>query len=128
MNGFRVWDLEKEKMYYDEFFMGTSGELYKLESYTNTDETHYSLHLKPAIMRLCIIMRCSGIEDSSGQLIYENDIIECPDKRKYLIKYDDENGFYATSKTENFVHLSELGKFINTGILINGRDYKIKEQ
>lgn len=118
MDGFRVWDLKSEKMYYDDFLIGTEGELYRLISYTNTDEEHYYLHLKPVAMCQFIIMRCSEIKDSMGQQLYENDIIECQDNKKYIIKYDSRYGFFASNEFEKYVELSKLGDFKCVGFEI----------
>ena len=74
MEGLRVWDKFEKKMYYDEFFIGTDGELYRLLSYNNIDEEKYIVNLLPAKNSRYIVMQRSKIKDRCGMPIYELDI------------------------------------------------------
>lgn len=79
MQGFRAWDKNTEQMYYDEFVIGTDGELYRIVFYSEIDEENMSVLLEPASMKNCIIMWKSNLKDLAGLPIYENDIVESSD-------------------------------------------------
>lgn len=94
MKEFRVWDNKNNKMHYDDFFIGTLGELYILHSYYNIDEDKYIVNLKPANMKMYSIMFACDIYDCNGSILYEGDIIEINKKKKYILTYNKQKGYY----------------------------------
>lgn len=93
MEGFRVWDKIEKKMYYDDFMVGTDGELYRLQSYTSFDEDNYVVNMLPASNSRYIVMRCSGKNDCVNLPIYEFDIMEDKEGKLYKVEYTSEKLF-----------------------------------
>lgn len=108
MKNFRVWDIENKTMYYDDFFIGTFGELYRLSSYYNINDDKYIVNLKPAKMKMYTIMFSSEICDCNGIILYENDIIETNKKQKYIITYNKEKGIFLLKGTDKDVTFEEI--------------------
>ncbi len=111
MEGLRVWDKFEKKMYYDEFFIGTDGELYRLLSYNNIDEEKYIVNLLPAKISRYIVMQRSKIKDRCGIPIYELDIIQDQEGTKYKVRYSDEAGFYGLNENNERCNLNTLEKY-----------------
>ncbi len=68
----RAWDKETKTMHYTDFVITSTGYVAKIETEGNTcyfDQTdlNYDASL--------IVMQCTGLKDSTGTLIYEEDII-----------------------------------------------------
>lgn len=118
MQGFRVWDKNTEQMYYDEFVIGTDGELYRIVFYSEIDEENMSVLLEPASMKNCIIMWKSNIKDLAGLPIYENDIVESSDGKKYRIRCKEVQEFYAVDECGNIVNINQLNDIESIGISI----------
>lgn len=118
MQGFRVWDKNTEQMYYDEFVIGTDGELYKIVFNADIDEENVSVLLEPASMKSCIIMWKSNLRDLTGSPIYENDIVESLDGKKYRIGFNEEQGFYAVDDYSDIVNINQLIEIKSIGISI----------
>lgn len=108
MKQFRVWDKKNKRMYYDNFFIGTFGELYRLSSYFNIDDDKYIVNLKPANMKMYNIMFSSELSDCNGILLYENDIIETNQKKKYIITYNKEKGIFLLKGIDTDVTFEEI--------------------
>lgn len=89
MKGFRVWDKMEKKMYYDEFLIGTDGELYKLQKYINLDEKRYLIEAAPAENDRYVVMKQYSQCDRYCIVLYEQDII-ANDKGDKLIVNDEE--------------------------------------
>lgn len=111
MEGFRVWDKIEKKMYYDDFMIGTDGELYKLSSYTDIDEDKFIVNMIPANISRYIIMRKSEIVDTLGNPIYELDIIQDKEKTKLKVEYSDEIGFYGKNEKNDNYSLNLLAEY-----------------
>lgn len=107
---FRVWDKRKRKMYYDEFLMGTDGELYRIiDMYENQDNS-YECNLIAVNQENYDIMKClSNRKDLDNNDIYAKDIIRfesgtelCIESGPNAVFYRDKNdkgsndGFVAT--------------------------------
>ncbi|MEJ8737536.1 YopX family protein [Erysipelotrichaceae bacterium HCN-30851] len=75
MKGFRVWDKKEQKMHYDEFLIGTDGELYKLQEYVNLDDKRYLIEAVPAAIRRYMVMQQYIQCDRNGVPLYEQDIV-----------------------------------------------------
>lgn len=108
MKQFRVWDKKNKRMYYDNFFIGTFGELYRLSSYFNIDDDKYIVNLKPANMKMYNIMFSSELSDCNGILLYENDIIETNQKKKYIITYNKGKGIFLLKGIDTDVTFEEI--------------------
>ena len=94
MNGFRVWDKNEQKMYYDEFMIGTDGELYQLKEYTNFEDDEYIAHMLPADMHRYIVMRQYEHCDKNGVVLYEQDIIANDDGNKIILNDEETISMY----------------------------------
>lgn len=108
MKEFRVWDNKNNKMYYDDFFIGTLGELYILHSYFNLDEDKYIVNLKPANMKIYNIMFACDIYDCNGNILYEGDIIEINKKKKYILTYNKQKGYYFLKGTDENISIDKV--------------------
>lgn len=71
MNEFRVWDKKENKMYYDGFLIGTSGELYRVvESFENLDNS-LDFNIIAVNQENYDVMHClSGRTDKSCEPVY----------------------------------------------------------
>lgn len=94
MIGFRVWDKEEQKMYYDDFMIGTDGELYRLDSYTSFDEDNYVANMVPADMHRYILMSQYENCDKNGVVLYEQDIIANDDGNKITLNNEETFSMY----------------------------------
>lgn len=76
MNEFRVWDKKENKMYYDGFLIGTSGELYRVvESFENLDNS-LDFNIIAVNQENYDVMHClSGRTDKSCEPVYAKDIL-----------------------------------------------------
>ena len=111
MEGLRVWDLMDKKMYYDDFMIGTDGELYQLLSYTNINEDDYVVNMVPAKTSRYIVMRRSKNTDKHDIPIYEHDFMKGQDGTIYKVEYSDEKGFYGLNEKNECLTVDSLTKF-----------------
>lgn len=109
MQGFRVWDKNTEQMYYDEFVIGTDGELYRIVFVSEINEENVSVLLEPVSKRNCIVMWKSDYKDMNGSPIYENDIVGSSDGKKYRIKCNNLS-FHLVDENGNFVDINCIRK------------------
>lgn len=108
LRGFRVWDIVNKRMYYDDFIVGTDGELYKLVSYTNINDEEFIANIIPVNNNNYIVMRKSIFLDKCNRPIYELDIFKDHNGNEYKIKYNDEKGFYAENEKKECFDLDNL--------------------
>lgn len=118
MQGFRVWDKNTGQMYYDEFVIGTDGELYRIVFYSEIEEENVSVFLKPVSMKSCIIMWKSNLKDLADLPIYENDIVESLDGKKYRIRCNEDYEFYAIDECSNVVEINQLNDIKSIDVFI----------
>lgn len=118
MQGFRVWDKNTGQMYYDEFVIGTDGELYRIVFYSEIEEENVSVFLKPVSMKSCIIMWKSNLKDLADLPIYENDIVESLDGKKYRIRCNEDYEFYAIDECCNVVEINQLNDIKSIDVFI----------
>ena len=95
MNEFRVWDKKENKMYYDGFLIGTSGELYRVvESFENLDNS-LDFNIIAVNQENYDVMHClSGRTDKSCEPVYAKDIL----RYELCIEYGTHDAFCQGDK------------------------------
>ena len=117
MKGFRVWDKKEKKMYYDDFMIGTDGELYRLQGYTNLSNDKYIANMIPADVHRYIVMRQYDHYDKNGVVLYELDIIANDDGNKIILNdeemislHEDYDSYICIGNTFDVKKHTELNK------------------
>ncbi len=92
----RMWDPQEKMMHYNDFVITSTGYVAKVETYMETlgkfviDQTDLDFDKK------MVVMRCTGLEDENGKLVYEGDIMRgLRDNTLFVISYEDK---YASFK------------------------------
>lgn len=98
-NGFRVWSITEEKMYYDGFVLRAEGELLRiLECVENINNEYEARFVGVNPLNYVVMMKLEGRKDISGDVVYEKDILRYETGFEYCIEFGTHDAFCPGDK------------------------------